>query len=266
MGRWIAVVLVVTGATVTAEAQPDACAGVDCGHGECMLEGREPFCFCEDGYAADGLRCSLAPTPPVDPRAARSSSVGARIVSIASAEGGRMLHAVGRDLAEYPGRLSQYVKPGGLWCTDFVSWVFRAAGAPFSGGYQGGWHLTNNYAVRRWFQRSSRWVANGSPEWERFTPRPGDYLRFHTDRYGHSAIVRYVAGETLYTVEGNSRGEVRLRHYYHWRLNQRIDGFGIVTQVEPRVAQLRRGSTQDEGAGGGLDEEADERSRERARP
>ena len=88
----------------------------------------------------------------------------------------------------------------------------------------------------------------------------------NTDRYGHSAIVRYVAGETLYTVEGNSRGEVRLRHYYHWRLNQRIDGFGIVTQVEPRVAQLQSDSAQDERARRGLDEEADERRRDRARP
>ncbi len=264
MRVWIALVLV--GVATPAAAQPDPCAEVSCGHGECMLEGREPFCFCEDGWAAEGLRCVPAPPSSVDPRAQRSSSVGARIVMIASAEGGRRMGAVGRDLAEYPGPLAQYVKPGDFWCSDFVSWVYRAAGVPFTGGYQGGWQLTNNYAMRRWFQRHGSWVANGSPEWERFTPRPGDYLRFHTDRYGHSGIVRYVAGDTLYTIEGNSRGEVRLRHYYHFRDNQRIDGFGIATQVEPRVARLRRGSAQDQGAGRRLDGEADERREDRARP
>lgn len=266
MGRWLGVVLAVAGGfSAPALAQPDPCAGVTCSErGECMLEDGDPFCLCQDGYAAEGLRCVPADAPAPDERALRSSSIGARIVMIASAEGGRRMHAVGRDLAEYPGPLAQYVKPGGLWCTDFVAWVYRAAGAPFTGGYQGGWHLTNNFAVRRWFARSGRWVANGSPEWARFTPRPGDYLRFHTDRYGHSGIVRYVAGSTLYTIEGNSRGEVRLRRYWQYHLNQRIDGFGIVTSPEARVALLR--SPQDQGAGRRLDEQARERRGERARP
>lgn len=136
--------------------------------------------------------------------------------------------------------MRQYIKPGELWCTDFVSWVYRAAGVPFTGGYQGGWHLTNNFAVRAWFERQGRWVAKGSPEWERFQPRPGDYLRFDTRRYGHSAIVRYVAGDTLYTIEGNARGGiVRLRRYPDYKHNRRIDGIGMVTQAEARRALLR---------------------------
>ncbi|MCA9608895.1 MAG: hypothetical protein KC619_24995, partial [Myxococcales bacterium] len=130
----------------------------------------------------------------------------------------------------------------------------------------GGWHLTNNYAVRRWFLRSGRWVANGGPTWGAFQPRPGDYLRFHTDRYGHSAIVRYVAGDTLYTIEGNSRGEVRLRRYPHYKQNTRIDGFGIVTQPDVRAALLATRSAQDQGAGRGLDEQAGEGRPDRARP
>lgn len=137
--------------------------------------------------------------------------------------------AVGRDRVDYPGPLRLFLKPGELWCTDFVSWVYRAAGTPFTGGYHGGWHLTNNIAVRHWFQRTHRWIANGTLAWASFDPQPGDYLRFHTSRYGHSAIVRYVAGNTLYTVEGNSRGQVRLRRYHNFRANHRIDGFGMVT-------------------------------------
>lgn len=221
-------------------AQEDECAAVDCsGHGECMLEDHEPFCLCEDGYAADALTCTEAPPPPADARALRSVSLGARVVQIASEQGGRSGGMVGREReGQSIGPLRDYVKPGGLWCTDFVSWVYRIAGVPFTGGYQGGWHLTNNYAVRRWFQRQNRWVAKGTPEFTRFQPRPGDYLRFHTNRHGHSAIVRYVAGHTLYTIEGNSRGLVRLRRYWHYQQNRRIDGFGIVTNAEARAALL----------------------------
>ncbi|MBX3275723.1 MAG: CHAP domain-containing protein [Sandaracinaceae bacterium] len=237
MGRALPSLLLGLCVAATARAQPDACAEVTCsGHGECMLEDREPLCFCEEGYAAEGLRCVRAAPSPADERARRSSSIGARIVMIASAEGGRWLPGVGRDLAEYPGRLAQYLKPGGLWCSEFVSWVYRAAGVPFTSGYEGGWLLTTNVAVERWFARAGRWIANGTAAWARFSPRPGDYLRFRTDRHGHSGIVRYVAGDTLYTVEGNSRGQVRLRRYPRFRDNPRIAGFGVVTLPDARVA------------------------------
>ena len=205
-----------------------------------MVERNDPFCLCDEGYAADGLRCEAQPDAAPDERAVRSTSIGARIVRIASAEGGRRATEIGRDLRESPGPMRQYIKPGELWCTDFVAWVYRAAGLPFTGGYQGGWHLTNNFAVRAWFERSGRWVANRSPAWDRFEPRPGDYLRFHTSRFGHSAIVRYVAGDTLYTVEGNARGGVvRLQRYAHYKQNRRIDGFGIMTEAEARGGGLR---------------------------
>ncbi len=236
-------------APAAATAQ-DACAGVSCaGHGECMLEDGEPFCLCDDGYAAEALACTRAAPIPPDLGAMRSTSIGARIVQIASHEGGRSAGMVGHEReGEAIGPLREVIKPGELWCSDFVSWVYRVAGVPFTGGYQGGWHLTNNYAMRRWFERQGRWVSHEAGAWDGFQPRPGDYLRFHTSRHGHSAIVRYVAGETLYTVEGNSRGLVRLRRYWHYKQNRRIDGFGIVTNPEARAAWLRRQPVISEGA------------------
>ena len=225
-----------------AAAQPPAeCEGETCsGHGTCMVERDEPFCLCDEGYAAVELECLRTPAPPVDQRARRSSSIGARIVRIAAAEGGRHARQIGRDIDDEPGPMRRYIKIGALWCTDFVSWVYRAAGVPFTGGYHGGWHLTNNYAVREWFRRQDRWVARGTPEWERFQPRPGDYVRFHTRRYGHSAIVRYVANGNLYTIEGNARGGiVRMRSYRDYKSNRRIDGIGMVTQPAARRTLLR---------------------------
>lgn len=227
---------------LAAEARAqDACDEVECsGHGECMLEDDDPFCLCEDGYAATDLRCVPVEDPGRSEAARRSSSIGARIVQIATAQGGRSAGMVGRDRPDDPGPLRRFLKPGEMWCSDFVAWVYRAAGVPFTGGYHGGWHLTNNYAMRTWFSRQDRWVARDSESYRRFQPRPGDYLRFDTrSGNGHSAIVRYVAGSTLYTIEGNARGGVvRLRRYWHYKRNRRIDGFGIVTNAEARSQLL----------------------------
>jgi hypothetical protein len=206
------------------------------GHGACVEEAGEAFCFCDEGYAAEEQRCVVAEPPPSRPR---TSAVGGVVVHLATAETGRSLAAVGEARAGgEPGPLSRYVPEGGLWCSDFVSWVYRAAGVPFTGGYEGGWLLTNNVAIRRWFERRHLWVQHGSPEWHAFEPRPGDYVRLHGRRWGHSAIVRYVVGDTLYLVEGNAGRRVRLTRYRDFRHRDRIDGFGILTLPEARRARL----------------------------
>jgi hypothetical protein len=111
---------------------------------------------------------------------------------------------------------------------------------PFTGGYDGGWRIKNNVAIQHWFERRHLWVAHHSPEWESFQPQPGDYLRFYTSRYGHSAIVRFVTSDdTLYTIEGNVGGRVALRSYPHFREYSRIEGFGIVIDPDRRRALLR---------------------------
>src|SRR5690606_4867174 len=113
--------------------------------------------------------------------------------------------------------------PGEMWCSDFVSWVYRAAGVPFTGGYEGGWRLNNNFAIRRWFQRRGRWVDRDSEAWPTFEPQAGDYIRMHTrSGHGHSGIVRYsTPAGVLYTVEGNVGNRVRLRRYPRFRERDR---------------------------------------------
>jgi hypothetical protein len=199
------------------------------------------MCFCEEGYAAEGQICVATEAPP---SRTRSSAVGGVIVHLATAEAGRELETVGKSLVGEPGRLSRYVRSGGLWCSDFVSWVYRAAGVPFTGGAEGGWMLGNNVMIRGWFQRRGLWVQHGSPEFETFTPRPGDYVRLRGNRWGHSAIVRYVVGNTLYLVEGNAGHRVRLTRYRDFRGRERIDGFGILTLPEARRAHLVRAAVE----------------------
>ncbi|MDQ3032551.1 MAG: CHAP domain-containing protein [Myxococcota bacterium] len=214
------------------------CEGVTCGgRGECVTEQQDELCFCEEGFEAVGRTCVQAP-PAAWPD--RSPAAGARIVALASAERGRDLASVGVTRARYPGPLSLDVRPGGLWCSDFVSWVYRAAGVPFTGGSEGGWLLPTNLAIRRWFERRGWWVSKEGPGWSRFEPRPGDYVRLRTRTWGHSAIVRAVEGDTLHVIEGNAGGRVRLTSYPHYRTHDRIDGFGLPTTPGDRIDAVSR--------------------------
>jgi hypothetical protein len=104
------------------------------------------------------------------------------------------------------------------WCADFVSWVLRAAGHPFTGGASAGWRLAWTGAVRSWFIARAayrdRLVAD---------PRPGDVVWFV---HGHVGIVEGVQGDDLKTIEGNAGDAVARRVYPHWRLDPDIGGFG----------------------------------------
>jgi len=216
-------------APARARAQ-DACRGVACsGHGSCLEERGRALCLCEDGYAAIGASCARVRVPASILSNRDRPSVRRRIVEIATAQRGHDARLVCSDLDVYPYGLGRYVRRGEWWCTDFVSWVYRAAGVPFTGGYQGGWMIKNNFLIKRWYERHGLWVAKGSAEWEGYEPRPGDYMRIHTDGGGHSAIVHHVDGDTLYTVEGNVGNRVRLRTWRQYRRHPRIDGFGLLS-------------------------------------
>jgi hypothetical protein len=216
-------------------ALAQACSGVRCsGHGTCMEERSQPYCFCEEGFSAEGLECqpSGAAHDPERPPG------GMHIVGVALAEEGRDLPHIGATRHSAPGPLAGFLRPDDLWCSDFVSWVYRAAGIPFSGGYAGGWHLTNNQMIRAWYARRGMFVAKDTPEWRDVRPMPGDYVRIHTPTWGHSAIVRYASSDTLYTIEGNAGGRVITTRYTNWRTHERIDGFGLTTDGAARMNSL----------------------------
>ncbi len=226
-------------------ARPDPCLGATCGgHGQCMREVDEGFCFCEEGYAADGLTCRAVPRAR-DPLNGAPASIGMSVVQLAVAEDGRDLAHVGLHRTLPPGPLIRYVRLDALWCSDFVSWVYRAAGLPFTGGYEGGWMLRNNAAIRAWFERRGAWIGRdrppaGTPAYGAFQPRAGDYVRISTSTWNHSAIVRYAEGSTLYLVEGNAGGHVRLTRYPRWRNDTRLEGFGLATIARLRMEALSR--------------------------
>lgn len=110
------------------------------------------------------------------------------------------------------------------WCADFVSWVYKEAGTPFTGGSSGGWRIPAVDSVRAWFQEKATWVDNGPG----VKPQPGDV---YTMGISHTGIVEKVEGDTIYTISGNTstdstgngngvgRGEYKIG-------SSEIEGFG----------------------------------------
>ena len=104
------------------------------------------------------------------------------------------------------------------WCADFVSYVLRLAGQPFTDGQSGGWRLAAADGVRDWFAARGRYLPRLLAR-----PLPGDIVYF---RHRHVGIVVAVRGDSLLTIEGNASDAVRHRVYPAWRTVADIDGFG----------------------------------------
>jgi len=229
-----------------AAADGGACDGVPCsGAGSCHEERGRAFCLCDEGFEAVGLECVPLEAPGDAFRYRRRAGLGERVVEVAEAQVGMGPFGVGRHASGPLDPMYRYVPRGDWWCTDFVAWVYAAAGVPFTGGSQGGWLVPGNEAVREWFRRNDLWVPSGTPGFRSFEPRPGDFVRFHTRRGGHSAVVTAVEGTTLHTVEGNVGNHVRRGRYEDFRDNGDIDGFGIVTleNAAPEVRTAEEVST-----------------------
>ncbi|MBN2037728.1 MAG: CHAP domain-containing protein [Chitinispirillaceae bacterium] len=144
---------------------------------------------------------------------------------------------VGTELRQqniYPYDLWTYLTgPDDAWCSEFLAWAYRAAGYPM-GSDEGTatrprWLQKGNTGIRSWFQNTANkheWVDRSSAKWETFVPVYGDFVRYDNSGGGHTGIVRYVNGTTMYTVEGNVSNSVRLRTITNYKSNSSLDGFG----------------------------------------
>ncbi|MBR2370816.1 MAG: DUF2272 domain-containing protein [Clostridia bacterium] len=112
-------------------------------------------------------------------------------------------------------------KYGYAWCAAFVSWCMRQAGVDDS--VVKSYLSCSNWIT--WFKQSSTYKTRSSGH----MPSLGDVI-FFKDAYvnrasSHVGIVLYTDGSKVYTVEGNTSGEVGIRSY---RLNDSyIVGYGI---------------------------------------
>ena len=114
-----------------------------------------------------------------------------------------------------------------FWCADFVSWVYRQAGTPFTGGASGGWRIANVGNVMAWFNENGEFFNNGATA----APKPGDAVSIGNGE--HIGIVEKIVGNDLYVFSGNtstanfSNGVgVGRAIYKNFRTNPMVDSFG----------------------------------------
>lgn len=183
----------------------DSCAEVDCGaHGVCRATGPDVTCECDGGYHSEGLSCVPDPIDPCDgvtcgehaacdegscvcedgyfgdPEQScaqdpcNEAFVREQLINIASAELG---FCEGQDSRPY-----MLEKPG-LWCYDFVQWVYTQAACDLA----------------RLSKLERVYVQGGLPSgWQ---PEPGDLIKFTIQHYGIVESVR--SDGRIDTLEGN---------------------------------------------------------------
>ena len=155
----------------------------------------------------------------------------AKILEIALGELGHHEHEL-----PHPGR---YFAAGYNWCSEFVSWVYKAAGYPFTGGSfssrvgevegdNGDWMLRSSERIINYFKEKNCYIHRSQPGWYNVVPKPGDYIfigRYGTDRM-HSGIVEYLSCRgTLHTIEGNNAGRKVMRFEYpNYQINEKDNG------------------------------------------
>lgn len=110
------------------------------------------------------------------------------------------------------------------WCADFVSFVFKEFGRPFSNPYTGHWRIPGVYTLKEYLQSIDAW----HPEPE-YRPQPGDIVIYDGSLFGtHANMVVEVDGNYIVTVGGNEDGRIRLDKIDWTDRRYGVLGFGHV--------------------------------------
>lgn len=84
------------------------------------------------------------------------------------------------------------------WCADFVSWLYKQAGDPFTGGASGGWRIAGVPGIIQLGQNGGgRFHYHTS----NYTPKPGD-MAIHRG-HQHVNLVVSVVGKTVVMIGGD---------------------------------------------------------------
>lgn len=109
------------------------------------------------------------------------------------------------------------------WCANFVSWIMREAGEPFSNPNSGSWRIPGVYTLQEYYESQGRFEAVGNG----YTPKVGDVVLYDNEfRLGqHTNFVVAVDGDSATTVGGNELGKIRV-HDLDWQSDGAVVGFG----------------------------------------
>jgi hypothetical protein len=154
--------------------------------------------------AATSATTATAATAATPGLATAAQTPGQRALAFAQQEIGQAEQPPGSNdsprIAEY--RTATAGSGIGPWCSYFVSWAAKNAGAPLGEAGQGFGAVS---AVSSWAQRTGRWnpAASGQP------PQAGDLIVWGGQ---HIGIVESVGADgKIHTIEGNSSNMVTRR-------------------------------------------------------
>jgi hypothetical protein len=94
------------------------------------------------------------------------------------------------------------------WCADFVSWIMRESGEPFTNPHSGLWRIPGTYTLREYYQSTGRFKPYNSG----YQPKVGDVVLYDNPGiFGqHTNIVIKNDQGILTTVGGNEPGGIRV--------------------------------------------------------
>jgi hypothetical protein len=186
------------GTATSATAFASALQGAQSGTGTTGLDGSG------NALGFSGATGTTATATAAASTAGMGGTAGQRALQLAQAEVGQAEQPPGSNdsprIAEY--RTATAGSGIGPWCSDFVSWAAKNAGAPLGEAGQGFGSVS---AVSSWAQRTGRWnpAASGQP------PQAGDLVVWGGQ---HIGIVESVdADGKIHTIEGNSSNMVTRR-------------------------------------------------------
>jgi hypothetical protein len=140
-------------------------------------------------------------TPAGTPAASGDGSCTAVTTAAAT---GNASGVVGVALGELGNHYQKYT--GGRvenWCADFVSWVFKAAGKPFTPtpgvGMVDGWQITSVDNMRKYLETKGQFFLKSA---NAPAPQPGDIV-IYKNGMSHTNIVVEANGYMVKTVGGN---------------------------------------------------------------
>lgn len=109
------------------------------------------------------------------------------------------------------------------WCADFVSYVYKEAGYPFSNPNSGSWRIPGIYTLRDYFVATGRWRAFDS-----YVPEPGDIVIYDGGVFGgHTNLVIATDGDEIITLGGNENDKINLMRFDYRDPQYGIQGFGV---------------------------------------
>lgn len=134
----------------------------------------------------------------VDNTSTSTSQDGSSIVKVANDE-----YAKNKDAREWDPELLKYTDGNKeQWCADFVSWVYKTAGTPFTEGASGGWRQASTGTLKKYLEKNHTYFDVGQQK-----PQAGDVAFFN----GHVSIVYSYNDQeqTMVTIGGNESSRIR---------------------------------------------------------